>query len=108
VHTIWTLNSTGGAIAAAHIAYFFAQITEAYDGMMIIAVEVMVRQEAQAAARAGTRGRALSEKYGLFVTLAPAGEPLIQKKNPPTFPESFFETCVRMGSIGEFMDCHFF
>src|SRR4030043_275664 len=40
-------------------------------------------QEAQAAARAGTRGMALAPKYGVFVTFAPAGEPLTQKNIPP-------------------------
>jgi hypothetical protein len=47
MHSIWTLYGAGSTIAATYIADFSCKIPEAYDRMMVVAVEIMIGQEAQ-------------------------------------------------------------
>ena len=47
VHSIRTLNGAGVAIDATHITNFSRKISEAYDRMMVVAVEIMIREKAQ-------------------------------------------------------------
>ena len=47
VNSVGALDSTGSAIAAAHIPNFFPKTSEINDGLMVVAAEIIIGQKTQ-------------------------------------------------------------